>query len=618
VAIWNRRSDVVELAVWQQQQTEARQRDALTAATSNLSAQKRSLIPTQESWQREVWDFYDELGEFRFAADWKSQMISRVRLRAGKVTPGQDEPEIVEDGPAAELVAELGGSTGGRAQMMGSLSVHFSVPGECYLVGEKENKTSKWQVRSTDEVREQGKNNDGTPKFQIIDERAITRTRWRNLVDDSMVVRLWRPHKRFYHVADSPARPARKTMRELELVNRHIISQYLSRLASAGVFVMPEEVTFPVREEFKDAPDPFVREWIEVAATAIKNPGTAASVIPIPMRVPAEYADAFKLIDFTLKIDEKLLEKRESAIRRLAGELDVPAEVLLGMGDVNHWSAWQINEDAIKAHIAPDVELMCYDLTLGYLHPMLIAQKEDPDDWVVWYDASEITQRPDKSENAIQVFDRFELSGEALRRETGFDEDDAPSKDELHDQILLAVAKDPTAYTNVLTQLGLPVKTIPAPVQSTGPTGQGEAPAPPTETPSSETAGPPGTKSKPPPPPGETPPGTEAHIEALRRQAGLTHAARFTVDGRIEIFHPYDCRQYLFSCPMTHAAAEMTTRAHPGTAGVYECWLSSTGTAIIGRLSPMIDINDPERWILTSLPSRGHNGKAARAEYVRA
>ena len=51
-------------------------------------------------------------------------------------------------------------------------------------------------------------------------------------------------------------------MRELELVNRHITAQYLSRLASAGVIIFPDEIVFPVRPEFQDEPDPFLREWI--------------------------------------------------------------------------------------------------------------------------------------------------------------------------------------------------------------------------------------------------------------------------------------------------------------------------------------------------------------------
>ena len=49
----------------------------------------------------------------------------------------------------------------------------------------------------------------------------------------------------------------------------------------------------------------------------------------------------------------------------------------------------------------------------------------------MWYDPSEIVQRPDKSDDAVLLYDRMELNGSALRRETGFSEADAPTESEL-------------------------------------------------------------------------------------------------------------------------------------------------------------------------------------------
>ena len=47
-------------------------------------------------------------------------------------------------------------------------------------------------------------------------------------------------------------------------------------------------------------------------------------------------------------------------------------------------------------------------------------------DTVVWYDVSHMIVRPNRSADAQVVYDKGELSGEALRRESGFDEGDAP------------------------------------------------------------------------------------------------------------------------------------------------------------------------------------------------
>jgi hypothetical protein len=39
---------------------------------------------------------------------------------------------------------------------------------------------------------------------------------------------------------------------------------------------------------------------------------------------------------------------RREAVERLAIGLDMPPEVLLGLGDSNHWSAWQVDEQTWK------------------------------------------------------------------------------------------------------------------------------------------------------------------------------------------------------------------------------------------------------------------------------
>jgi hypothetical protein len=583
---------------------------ALVGAAVAVSEARRSIFPQEENWQRDVWTLYETLGEFAFAVTWKSEMISRVRLRAGRLDPGQDEPIIVDTGPAAEIVAKLAGGIGGRSQMLSSLAVYLEVPGEGFLIGERVNGSERWQVRSRNELREHGKNPDDTSKFQIVDETSLKQQKWRDVAPDSLVVRIWRPDKRDYHLATSPAKAARGIMRELDLVNRHIQAQYLSRLASAGVFVMPDEVTFPVREEFEGEPDAFVKEWIETAQEAIKTPGTAAAVVPIPLQVPGEYIDKFKHFDFTLKIDEKIIEKRDSAIRRLATALDVPAEILLGLGDVNHWSAWQIEESAVKAHISPLVELICYDLTVGYLLPQLEAMGATTDDpvgttWVVWYDASELTLRPDRSENAVKAYDRFEINGKALRRETGFDEADAPTDDELQGQILRFATRDPTNIWIALDKLvpGFTLMSVPVTAPALSGTGQ----PPEGETPNE--GAPPKTQGQPPSPP-DSARAREHH--QLRKQARLPHAVRFNVDGSLDLFHPYECRERLFSCPVTHATVDLADRAHPGATGVYECWLNVTGDAIVGRLAPQLEVNNPEHWICTNVPARSGNGKVPR------
>lgn len=564
---------------------------ALTAAAAPVTSPRTELIRTPASWQEEVWNYHDSLGEFRYAADWESRMLSRVRLYAAKLEPGTDEPIRAEAGTAVDLMTQFAGGVAGQAAIMDGLGTQLTVPGEGYLIVENTRGVEQWSVRSIDEVRA------ARGGYEVLDENSPrTGDQWRPLAQESMApIRVWRPNKRYHHLADSPARAARTTMRELELVNRHIIAQYLSRLASAGVVIFPDEVTFPVREEFADAADPFMEEWVENARTAISTPGTAAAVVPMPIKVPAEYVDKIAHIDFTLKIDDKIIEKRDSAIKRLASQLNVPPEVLLGMADLNHWNAWASDETSLKVNIAPDAELICQALTTGYLQPRLKASGvEDWANWVVWYDMSELALRPDRSADAVLLYDRLEINGDALRRETGFNEADKPSDDELEEQALRVLLRDPQlALTALARLLGDTEPTPPA----------AEQPTPPTTAP--EPAPPPEDRS----PPDETAAreaAAAARSARLIQQSQAMHAVRFMTGRPPELLHPALCSQHAYSCPFTHAAVKLHQLPRPGTSGTYEARLSPFGQLVIGQRAPYLDTSA----FLTTVSSRSSNGHA--------
>lgn len=583
--------------------------EALTAAATIVAAPRGPLMKTDESWQREAWEFFDALGEFNSGVTWLAQMMSRVRIRAALLDEELDEPSISDvksNDLAAQLLRDLAGGVGGQAQLMHGLAMQLSVPGEGYLVGEQLTKKSfSWMVRSNEEVRATGGH------FEVVGDRIPT-VRWIPLPENSLVVRVWRPHPRYFHIADSPARSARPIMRELELVNRHILAEYLSRLAMAGLLILPEEASFPVREEFADEPDALSMEFVEIAAESIREPGHASAVVPMLIRVPAELADKIKHIDFTVQIDEKIIDRRNSAIERLANKLDVPAEILTGRGAVNHWTAWNLDEAALKTHIAPMAELICHCLTVGYLQPRLAASGEtDVGKWVVWYDMSELSIRPDRSENAVLAYDRGELDGEALRRETGFDEDDVPENDTLTTQLLKTIIRTQTNPAMVgqafeaLTHAGIFTQPV-APEAPTGgapgepQNGPDTAQTPPQEEgkTTGEQTGPPSGGKAPDAPesksPTKTPAKTAAQLDHALKQAQVMHAVRFSGTRGPVLMHPPICSENAYGCPFTHAAEEaLITQLSTGS---YEARLDTFGRLTVGSGVPWLDMSG---WIST-------------------
>lgn len=431
---------------------------ALTSSAIVLDGESditKSLVIQNTDKQIEAWGFYKTLGELNYGVGtWLANAVSRCRLIAAELLPGGDEPTPIKDGPYADLMQSLAGGIGGQASMLKKFAVHLSIPGESYLIGEDPSgqgnlETMQWRVYSASEVKLVKRN----PNVYRIQEYQNV---WKTLPAESLVIRIWYPDDEYSWQAASPAIAALPILKEIDFWNRYIIAILLSRLALNGLLLIPAEAALPVDPEFKDAADPFVAKLISTATKSIRNPGTAAAAIPIPIKVPKDLIESFKHLTFDSKVEERIDEHREKAIGRLATTLNMPSEVLTGMGKVNHWGQWQLEESAIKLHIMPLVEVICYGLTIGFMQPMAKAaglnlRGPNGGQVVIWVDVTELTQQPDRAAEAQAAYDRGEIDGEALRRESGFEETDKPDIAELRDMILQKIAIG--AGTDALTAL---------------------------------------------------------------------------------------------------------------------------------------------------------------------
>lgn len=482
--------------------------NTLVASAAVLTAKRDALAPP-EAWQAELWERYDDTPELRFGVGWLANALSRVRLYVGRWSDAGDTPMRIDlsgDAPtpataveraAVDVLAQLCEGPTGQAQMMAEFATHLSLPGVGYLVGipRTELPRDEWLVLSQDEIGTQptpGVGNGWGWTRRVGDSDRDVEL----LPADTLVVRVWRPHKRRHWTPDSPARAQIPVLRELSLLTAHVEASATSRLAGAGILLLPTELTFPVSEHNAEAEDPFLAEFIEVTTKPIKDRGSASAVVPYPLRVPGEFVDKVKHLSFATPLDEKAIALREEAIRRFATGMDLPAEVVLGLGDSNHWTAWQVEESALKLHVEPAAETITQALTIGYLGPALLALGFPESEWsdlVVWHDATELTMRPDRSQDAKDVFDRNGIGMTALRRETGFGDEDAPTDEELTRSLLLnVVAAAPSLFPIIAPMLGLdvavpegveplPTDTTTAPVDTAPVTGDAPADGPPAQ-----------------------------------------------------------------------------------------------------------------------------------------
>lgn len=439
-------------------------KDLLTASAQMLHGSAREQYAVQyKTWQDELWAYSRAVGEYSNVMNWYASGISRMHLVAALVRPGQREPEIIEDeeDPAVRLVHRLvTHARNGETQYLYKWGRQLGIPGVGFFLGYEDERSGAeiFDVKSAKQIRRSTvpfKDTAGVMRDQYGEvltgyDLRTGPLEWMKLPFNQLVSRIYQPDDELDYEVTSWSRGALTTLREIDLMNRHIVATLLSRLVFNGILFIPQEVTFPVNPQFKDAPDPFIAELIAIASRGIKDPGSPASAVPVPLRVPAEFIDKFVHLILANGVDPKLVEARQAAITNLSQMLPSPPEALKGKSDMNHWNAWKDSEDNVKMYFGPTMEILCGGHNDAYLWPMLKAagEKVDVDGArrVIWYDPSDLVVQPDNSANAELLHAAGGIDDDTWREALGFSSENKPTKKEKREIILthLAVAGLPT------------------------------------------------------------------------------------------------------------------------------------------------------------------------------
>lgn len=394
-----------------------------------------------EKWQTESWRMFDTVGEFHSACTWISNMVSKA-----KITITKDGVEVTDpEDPAVRALDSLYGGPEEQPEMLRLFALHLTVAGDCYLVGingATDDEDDQWDVFSNLRVKPSG------TWYRLDDETE-------DLPDQCLVMRLWRKHPLDRKRGDSNARAAMPILSELETMTMRVAADSESRLTGAGLLILPNEVTFPSRVQATEGEDgeivatttgldAFMQMLIDVASLSITDQGSAAAKVPIVVQMPGDQIAKVKLINFWSEYDKAMTELRNEAIRRLSLALDMPPEVLTGMADANHWTAWQMEEAAIKVHTEPLLKLILTSLNDGYLWPYLLDEGMDVDEarrYSFGANTEEMRLRPNRSKEALELNDRGIISDEATVRENGFSVADMMNAEQKKEWVLRKIAQ---------------------------------------------------------------------------------------------------------------------------------------------------------------------------------
>lgn len=412
-----------------------------------------------QGWQAQAYDFLDQVGELGYLLNLKANIVAECTLEPQYLND-DGEWENTQDPRALRVMAAFIGPQGGQKELKRRGALHVSTAGESILVGLPGAVPTTgllWEFLSTEEIT-------------IETTGAVTRRRdgGQNepMPDDVYIARMWRSHPRFSDLADSEVRRVLRICDEILVLTQMVDAIAKSRL-NAGILLVAEEFSFSTTEdevegeadESGDGIDPFTRDLIEHMSAPVLDRTSAASLVPLVLRGPAEQFDkAIKLVDLARQLDTWAQDLRQEALGRLSTGLDAPPEIVNGKSALNHWTAFNVDADFIVKHVAPTLSLLADFVTFAYFRPMLEAFEDvDPvecERFRVFGDTAPVTARQDEAASARALHDQLVLSDDTLLAANGFEDSDRPTDDELFQRRAWALVNAaPSVYAKALLPL---------------------------------------------------------------------------------------------------------------------------------------------------------------------
>lgn len=399
-----------------------------------------------QPWQTRALSYYDMIGEIKYAANYVGHAMSMLTLLPAQIMPdGEVQPTdnaIVVD--ALARIQDPGGGQGVRTGLQDQYGKLMFLTGEVYLLVSLDPFTEleQWEMLSTNELRVM----DGiimryrAPSILVQNYQEPDDNDFYPLDPETAVVyRLWKRSPLFSGLADSSMTGVLLVCEELLKLTAVVRARATSRQAGPGILWLDESISqTPLEPTGDEDPltDIFLQDLIEAMTAPIENEGSAAAVVPLISRISVPEGKKIQDMVYHQQLTDPMQLYPETGLRRecidrIAIGLDLPASILTGLEEANHWSAWAVDESTWKAHLQPMAQQLVSDLTQAYLRPYL--RDMGVEDWQTYcidYDASAIINHPDRGAAADAAYDRGTLSDESYRKAKGFDDNDAPSQAE--------------------------------------------------------------------------------------------------------------------------------------------------------------------------------------------
>lgn len=239
--------------------------------------------------------------------------------------------------------------------------------------------------------------------------------------------RVYRPDANDRFAAWSTHKPMKDLLESMYVHQLADTAVAQSRLAGAGVFYVPndEMAQSPVMDGGQ--PEPGSQEHFEevlrsAMTDSLVNRKSEDAIVPVFMFGGAEFAEGLRHV-LLERVDnaEAFARRMEAMKKRYADGIDLPAEVVTGMGESNHWASWKVDANTWQYYLEPMVEVLAQAILQNFVIPVGEKLGSNPFLLSVTIDGSNVVTKPDKTDAAIRAHSVQALSAEGLLHYAGMD-----------------------------------------------------------------------------------------------------------------------------------------------------------------------------------------------------
>lgn len=360
---------------------------AATAPPAAMTPVLAHNTPVAAEWQETAWAYYRQIGAARQGVEWLANGLSRCHLYVGLVQADgvsdpmpvqtdkpvteadqQEDPDLPDQATvdlAREILSELHDGAVGQGEMLKRLAIHLLVPGESWLIAYArppllgaeatgiqidaqaatgEDAGTAWAVVSRHEWQPA---ESGGVRVKLPRHPQRGADGWVELpAESTVVIPVYQADPEDALRATSRFESIVRDLDELDGLSRRVAADILSRLVGAGVFAVPESAILiggPTGMTPLNG-DPLVTQLMSAASTAVKNPDSPSAHVPIMLKISDEAIAKLQHLTFATPFDAQVPVLRDAARKAVAVGLDIPANVVLGVEDLNHWCADETTE----------------------------------------------------------------------------------------------------------------------------------------------------------------------------------------------------------------------------------------------------------------------------------